>query len=325
VIEPHYGRVEGSVVNPDGTPAANVAVDLCGGGWGCEFTGKLAAITGPDGAFGFDNVRIGRFLISAKSQVSLNATKADGQLLFEGDVARVTLSLVGLSRVAGSVLYANGNPASNVRVVLNGQPSSGCPEIGGCIGFTDANGAFAFINVPARTFYLSAVDSVSGLSGAVSGALNPGDALTVNVVLQATASVSGRVLSANGSPAPGITAELVVQTGVALPVVLFQVTDGSGMFTFPAVPIGIFTLNLEDPIGPGVAHRSGQSAGAIALGDIILDEAPPSVSTLTPQASAVGVPREAVVRIVFSEPITAGTVSQSSVRLTGPVAASRGS
>ena len=95
-------------------------------------------------------------------------------------------------------------------------------------------------------------------------------------------------------------------------------TDADGRFVFPAVPIGQYTLNLEDPIGPGVAHRTVQAASTVALGDITLDEAAPAVATLIPQASAVGVPLASAVRVVFSEPVNPGTVSQSNVKLTGP-------
>ncbi|MEQ1871485.1 MAG: carboxypeptidase regulatory-like domain-containing protein, partial [Vicinamibacterales bacterium] len=319
VIEPHHGVVEGVVVNPDGTPAANVAVDFCAVA-NCSSlsaSGHIGALTAADGSFRFEQVLIGRFTISAKSQVSLNAATAEGQLLFEGDLARVTLVLVGLKQVSGSVVFANNQPAPNVRVLLHGIPSSGCNTIGGCIAFTDANGAFAFLDVPANTYDLTATDPVSGLSGIVTGALNPGDHPVVRMVLQATSSVSGRVLLASGLPAARVTAELV-QTGTLTPLHIFQVTDDSGRFTFPAVPVASFTLTLTDPIGPGVARRAVQTGNTVNLGDIVLDEAPPSVTTLTPQASSVGIARNTTVRIVFSEPVSQGSVNQTNVRLTDP-------
>ena len=319
VIEQHRGRVEGVVVNADGTPAGNVSVDLCPTAsciWYLPGAGHLGVVTGPDGTFGFDNVLTGRFSITAKSQVSLNGASAEGQLQFEGDVARVTLTLVGVSRVSGTVVFADNRPAPNVQLNLLGYPTSGCAGNSGCLGFTDANGAFEFLNITAKTYYLRATDP-GGLSGAVAGALNPGDHPVLRVVLQATAGVSGRVLFASGSPAPRVTAELI-QVGVQQPVDIFQVTDNDGRFAFPTVPIGQYTLNLEDSIGPGVAHRTVQAAGTVALGDITLDEAAPSVSTLIPQSAAIGVPLATTVRVTFSEPIDLATVTQSNVRLTGP-------
>ena len=318
LVEQHFGIVEGIVVNPDGTPAANVSVDLCpimtcvtG-----SLAGHLYTVTGADGGFAYDHVRTGRFIISAASQVSLNATRSEGELLFEGDIAQVTLILVGTSQVSGSVVFGNGAPAANIQVTLYGLPTSGCIDRSGCIGFTNGNGEFSFPNVTARTYDVRAVDPVSGLNGVITGVLNPGDHAVVRVVLQATASVSGRVLFADGRPAPAITAELR-QTGVLTPIDIFQVTGVDGRFNFAAVPTSTFTLSLEDPIGPGVAHRSVQVAASVSLGDITLDDAAPRVATLVPAASAVGVPLSSVIRIVFSEPISAGTISQSNVRLTG--------
>src|SRR6185295_7026200 len=80
VNEQHHGRVEGIVVNPDGTPANAVAIDLCPSGNCIPYlpgATHLGMVTGPDGAFAFDGVLTGRFSVAAKSQVSLNATSAD--------------------------------------------------------------------------------------------------------------------------------------------------------------------------------------------------------------------------------------------------------
>ena len=50
----------------------------------------------------------------------------------------------------------------------DGSPASGCD--GPCTqGVKPADGTFAFVNVPARTFTVSAVDAVSGLKGAAGG------------------------------------------------------------------------------------------------------------------------------------------------------------
>ncbi|MCU1382031.1 MAG: LamG domain protein jellyroll fold domain protein [Acidobacteria bacterium] len=320
VIEQHHGRVEGIVVNPDGTPAANVAVDVCPVANCISYlpgSGHVNAQTGPDGAFALDNVRVGRFSITARSQASLNATTAEGQLQFEGDVARVTLTLVGLSRVSGTVVFSDNRPAPRVQLSLFGYPTSGCAGNGGCSAFADDNGAFEFLNITAKTYYLRATDPVSNLSGVLTGTLNAGDHPVLRLVLQPTASVTGRALSAGGGGAPRVTAELI-QTGVLQPIDIFQVTDNDGNFTFPAVPIGQYTLNLEDPVGAGVAHRSVQVANSVALGDLVLDEAAPTVAALLPHGSAIGVPLASAVRVVFSEPITAGTINQTNVKLTGP-------
>ena len=83
-------------------------------------------------------------------------------------------------------------------------------------------------------------------------------------------------------------------------------------------PLGNYTLNLQDPAGPGLAKRSGTVAADGVLGDILLDEAPPAVASTVPPASGVAVPLNQVVRIVFTEPILPGTVTAENVVLEGP-------
>ena len=64
--------------------------------------------------------------------------------------------------------------------------------------------------------------------------------------------------------------------------------------------------------------RSGTVAGDGVLGNILLDEAPPAVASTVPAASGVAVPKNQVVRIVFTEPILPGTVTAQNVVLQGP-------
>src|SRR5262249_1642989 len=100
-----------------------------------------------------------------------------------------------------------------------------------------------------------------------------------------------------------------------------QVSDANGQFSFPAVPIGTFTLSLQDPIGPGVAQRTVQVIGPIALGDITLDETRPTVASATPVASASGIALNSIIRMVFSERVNGGTMTQANFSVAGPAGA----
>src|SRR6185503_5110650 len=163
---------------------------------------------------------------------------AYGELLFEGDTARMTLTLVGVSQISGSVVFADNRIAPNVAVTLAGSPSSGCPG-GPCTVFTDANGDFSFVNLPARTFTVTAADPVSGLRGVIAGALNPGDHPVVRVVLEPTASVTGRALFSNGTPVAGVTVDFLLNVSPT-PKHFFAVTDQAGQFALQVLPIGTY-------------------------------------------------------------------------------------
>ncbi|MEQ1870490.1 MAG: carboxypeptidase regulatory-like domain-containing protein, partial [Vicinamibacterales bacterium] len=314
---PAYGRVEATVVNADGSPAPNVAVSLC-----ASCSQYVGAITGPDGTVAFDHVVVGRFSVYAESQVNLSATSAHGELTFEGDLARVLLTLTGVSEVTGTVEFANGAPAANVEVTLSGSPSSGCQEasVRTCTVFANASGAFSFINVPARTFTVSARDPIGGLRGSVSGALTPGDHEVVRVVLEPTGRLSGRTVFLNGGPAAGVTVEAILPVdGPAPDEHFFEVTDQNGQFDYPALPIGTYAVSFEDPLGSGIARRTVVLTGDTDLGNIVLDDALPGVASVIPAAASVGVPRNTAVQIVFSEPVDAATVTQANISLVGPV------
>ena len=317
------GRLEGTVFNPDGTPAPNIAVDVCASD--CfEAYNRLSTLSDAQGGFAFDSVAVGRYTLRAQSQTSRNAAVLYGNLAFEGDISRVRLTLVGVSTIGGQVVLGDGRPAAGAQLTLRGQPASGCSDARGfdiCTGFADADGRFTFINVPARTYTVTAVDPVSGLKGVASGSVNPGQALDLRIALEPTAAVAGRVLQPDGSPATGVTIEIALRP-VPAPGQpdrhFFQVSDAAGAFAFDAVPLGTYEVRLEDPLSTGIARTALVLTAAASLGDIVLDAAPPSVVASDPLASAVQVPRNQAIRLTFSEPLAAGSVTPANVALGGP-------
>ncbi len=306
------GTVTGLVTDAAGTPLPNASVEVCGAE-GCRTT-----LGGGDGRFAMPDVPLGRFTVRASAQVTGNPSvgTSGGTLLFEGDTADVTIALLGLSSVEGTVYeVVNGArvPAANAVVRLFGQPGSGCA--GACQQGTDANGRFRFVNVPARTFTVTAT-SLSGQQGSLGDELVPGQARTgLEVVVAPAVRVSGRAVLANGDPANGVVAELALGAGR-----LFAETAEDGSFAFDGVGAGAYTLRLQDPVGGGLARRTGtvQLTGPLTLGDIALDEVPPAVASSDPGAGAVGVLRAPTLTVTFTEPLDAATVTATSVTLLGP-------
>ena len=166
------GTVTGVVVGPTGSPIANAQVSVCATGEACRPT-----TAGTDGRFAQADIALGRFYVSATAQVLGNPSvgTTGGTVLFEGDEADVTITLLGLSTIEGTVYELVGStrvPAANATVRLTGQPRSGCG--GSCTQGTAPNGTFRFINVPARTFTISAT-GLSGQQGSVGDVLNSGE------------------------------------------------------------------------------------------------------------------------------------------------------
>ena len=306
------GRVTGHVVTGGGAAAANAQVEICPSGEACRSTVADAA-----GRFEQGDLPLGRFFVRAAEQVTGNpsAGSAGGTLLFEGDVADVTVALLGLSTVEGTVLQVvNGAQqlAANASVQLAGQPGSGCA--GACVQSTDAQGRFRFTNVPARSFTVTASNQ-AGQRGSVGDLLTPGESKSgLQIVLAAAVSVSGRVLDSGGIPAAGVVAEFI--RGNAR---LFVETGADGRFEFSAIQPGAFTLALADPVGPGLARRAGTVVDVpLQLGDIVLDAAAPAVVDASPANGALGVSETPEIRVRFSEAVNASTVNANHVTLVGP-------
>ena len=302
IPRPLYGSIEGTVRNPDGTPAPYAAVSVTNG---------PATTAGADGTFSFPQLQLGRYQVTARAQESANAGSAWADLAFNADTVRVSITMIGLTAVHGQVVYSDNTPAAGAEVTFIGAAQANCE--GGCTRYADANGEFSFAQLATRSFTLWAADPVRNLKGSVGGTLNPGEDRALRVVLQPSAIVEGRVLSAGGVPAAGVTCELTVGAEH-----LFVATAADGRFSFPAAPLSPYTLDLSDPVGPGVARRSGTLVANVDLGDIRLDEAPPQVVSLTPTASATRVPVNQAVTIVFSEAIDPAGVTAAGFSLTGP-------
>ncbi|MEQ1868664.1 MAG: Ig-like domain-containing protein [Vicinamibacterales bacterium] len=300
VQRPVFGSVEGVVSFADGTPAGNAKVCLNT----CE-PGARAITAAADGTFVLDQLSLGRVLLVAQPQTGFESGSALASIGFDGDVATVRIVLAGVSQISGTVLF-NGSPSPGARVSLLGIPLVRRD------GFADASGHFVFPDVSSRSFTITA-SAAPGFTtkGVVSERLNPGESKQVTIVLEPTGSLSGRVLlEGTGGPAGGITSEVVIEGKH-----FFTETASDGTFAFETLPLGVYKLSLEDPIGTGLASRTGTLAGLATLGDITLDASAPVVAQMTPAPSATGVPKNSAIRIVMSEPVDPATVNGANVTL----------
>ncbi len=339
IARPQFGVIEGTVFNPDASPAAFAQVVL-GGGPSAPTTTAAA-----DGTFAFTGVPLGRFVLRATPQVgATQEASASGELAFENDIARVSLILGGTATVTGTVVLADGvTPAPFANVFLTGvpfagceaaqpvacsagptgQPSRTCAELsqrGGCLNAADASGRFAFARISARSFSVVA-ETTDGRLGQVGGPLNPNQSLDLRVVLSDSSRVSGRVLSATGTPVALAVAEFAVSPlAVGQPATIYAQTAADGTFVFESIRTGgPFALSITDPLGDGIARRNVTSTGNdIDLGDIVLDQGAPTVVTTDPLPATGSVPLATTFRVVFSEPVDLATVTPQTISLTGP-------
>lgn len=295
--EPPEGRIMGWIYNPDGTAAADCAVIP---------VGLDPTTTDADGTFQYEHVPFGRYQIQAQSQVTNDKGYTWTDITFAGQTTYVRIVLKGLGGVTGTVVDNAGNPAGNVGVTyaVQGEPP--------LTVFADAGGEFSFSDVSSGKFTLLAEDTVHHISGSTGGILLPAGTVDVRVVLEPTESVTGVALFPDQSPAPGIAVQI---TGADT--TLYGETGPDGRFSFTAVPVGAYTLMLDDPIGTGLAFMTVSVVGAaVDLGDIVLDDSLPEVVSTDPIAGAVNVSLDRIIHIAFSKPINPGTADSGSITLT---------
>ena len=227
------GTVNGTIFHFDGaTPVSNAQVSLSGG-----FTTQADA----NGSYTLNFVPLGTYTISVTDPTNGDQGTGSVTISNQGQVQTVNVNLNGQGNVTVTVLDAVSNPDASAIVTLTGQTLFG----GTFNGVTQANGTYAFSQVPAGAFAVSASDPVTQAgAGPVSGSVTAGGSAAITLQLQPVGSVTGIVFAANGvTPVSGITVNLVggvTQTTASA-------SDGS--FLFNVVPSGTYTLQAVDGSG----------------------------------------------------------------------------
>jgi len=181
---------------------------------------------------------------------------------------------------------------------------------------TDPAGRFEFDVVLVGDVSVTATQSATLLAGTASGTLGPsGATLDLQVVLEPSGTIRGRVLREDGAtPAAGMALELANRSR------RFGSTGSDGRFEFQDLSLGAYVLTVTDPVGTGIAGSTASLAvqGQIAdVGNLVLDESPPSVASITPANGASGVPVTTVIEVRFSEPVNPATIGPPNLLVSG--------
>ena len=154
--------------------------------------------------------------------------------------------------------------------------------------------------MPVGDVSATAVQPVTGLAGSAAGAIPAQDAiLNLEVALQPSAGVRARVVRENGgAPAVGMAVEV---TGTSR---RFGSTDDQGILRFADLVLGTYQIVVTDPLGDGIARPTvvlDEGGGQVDLGDVVLDEARPTVVSIVPSSGAASVPGTQPIVVTFSD------------------------
>ncbi|MCK5058547.1 MAG: carboxypeptidase regulatory-like domain-containing protein, partial [Candidatus Aminicenantes bacterium] len=298
------GKVTGTVFQPDGqSPFAGATITLVMGNQ------DFMPDSNSGGVYAFNAIPLGNFTIKAVDpQQTVNFAKASGSLTYNGQELNINLTLRGTGSVTGT-LEKNGIPLEGYTVYINS------PYLNTSVS-SGANGIFLFSEVPIGSFSLKATDPASGEAAVGSGGItNDGQEVTVNLTFEPNGRVEGTVLTTGGSE-PADKAYVRLK---GLDFNQYTSTNTDGNFLFDAVKLGSFTVYVEGYNQSGLARVGGtvNSGGElVGLGNIILDNLAPEVTTLFPANGSNDVPRETAIIITFSEAMTADSVQNANnVRL----------
>jgi len=171
VVLPGIGRVEGVVLDSDGlTPVQHAEVQLTS--QRAPFAGEVrTSLTGPDGRFGFDDVPVGPYRITASSRAL--AASLNEAISAAGEIDTLQLRLGDSGSIRGTLVRADGvTVVGGVDVLIEFAAQSANP---GRASFrTTEDGVFRFDHVPLGAVHVSAAAPAFG------GIIDFDTALTVN-------------------------------------------------------------------------------------------------------------------------------------------------
>ncbi|HEY6228286.1 MAG TPA: carboxypeptidase regulatory-like domain-containing protein, partial [Verrucomicrobiae bacterium] len=298
------------------SPGTNVTVSLFG-------DKTFAVDTDSNGRARFPNtLPIGTYNVTAVSTIdedNHNGTNIIGGLvlLSPGTNSDAQIFLPGIGQVRGKVVASDGaTPVANASVFLVMQDAPFQQIQLAEISATD--GTFTFDNVAVGHY---AVQAQSGsLSAQANGAINTGSEVdNITLTLFPSGSVTGRLLRADGVTSVRNEAVALAFTPLGASLGRASVnTDSTGRFTFTGVPLGNirFTATIEK-FG-GVRNVSGAlttDGQVLDLGDVLLDEALPTIISSSPAQDAVEIPTNVAIDVLFSEPLDQASINRGGIFL----------
>lgn len=186
-----FGKVTGQVLKADGNAQTNpvqVTVKVAGA--------SLLASTDDQGRFEVTDVPGGGLLIEAFEPFTARRAVASGQLREQNEQLAVTLKLIGLGTVSGTVLSSDGDrrmPGLDVVLYPAGRFSDRL------ISRSDSQGLYELPGVPTGNYKVVVKDYENGLTGQAEGEITADEERrTTDVLLEPTGRISGTVY------APGV-------------------------------------------------------------------------------------------------------------------------
>ncbi len=206
----------------------------------------LTATTDIDGSFVFDNVPADQGDLAVFARLIMGGMVYDGTspptvpvIAGQTDVGTITVNRV-IGRIVGTVLDPNGEPVPFARVTIRADNELRATN-------ADLTGVYQHDELPMGDFTIDAVDPFTGLRGRATGMVGgSGGALVVDVVLDASGTVTGTILERDALTSVGAGAVVeALKSAQGNDTVLIDsvVTDPSGEYLIDFLPLGSYLLD----------------------------------------------------------------------------------
>ncbi len=267
VVVSSSGTVYGTVITADETGTVPYAqVKLLSEGRPDFFTTSDA-----DGNYTFTYVPLGSFSLEVFHPGTARVGKASGAVNYDTQQVTVDIILIAQGTVEGYVYTATGEPVAMAEVKVGSNTISDFGEI---IMTSNLEGRFKVSGIPEGEYTVKAHYAERNISGMAEGSITfEGELVRTDVYLEATGTVYGRTLSANGiTPMP--YAEVNISGRSEMSNTYYTdsaVTDSEGNFSFSSAPVGIYSLTAMEQNGfdGGFGSATVDYEGHLSEADII--------------------------------------------------------
>ncbi len=188
-----------------------------------------------------------------------------------GQIGSTRTNVIALTTTAVNIMMEATGAVEGVVFNASGQPVARALVAGGLtLVETDANGLFRIEGVPAGKRRIEAGDPVTRRRGSAEVNVLPGQTVVAAITLEARATITGRVLDANGTPVPRASVRIPEVGGFT-----FVIANNQGVFTFPDMALGDYLIQSPGPSAdaliqfleangydPNSAFTSGDGPGA---------------------------------------------------------------
>jgi hypothetical protein len=330
------GIVFGHVLDGSGSPLPDMEVKLNSS----DYRLRLTTGTGSSGEFRFDGLPPDLYSLTARDPVTGLSGTGGAEITTNGQEVPVDLTLESAGQVFGTIFNADGTtPADKAQVKLTGGNFN-------LYITADANGDFQFNTVRLGSFTLQIQGlNSSGLARAAGQLDSHGDIRHFDSIVldnQPPAVVS--VFPANGSS--GVPLNTPVNIGFSEPMAPDSITassiklscagvnvpgtrvlsgDKTSVLFTPNNPLTSFAL-YTITVGGSVEDLAGNTPGTPAAASFTTsDTQPPAVVSVSPVNNANGIPIDAVITVIYNEPIDTTKFTLQNITLSAGITPVTGS